>query len=232
MNDLPTSRSDAKREKSKLYFNGIQCKRGHVSPRRTDSGCCVECSKLSRAKHYANNSESIILKNSLKYHQSVKAKIDKSNYNKEYRQKNKDYYTNYNKNYYKDPNKAELVREIRKRSSKNVRSTVNGKLRHSVSNSISKYLKTFARGKCKEGSFINFVDWTMDELVSHLESQFKDGMSWDNYGFRGWHIDHIKPHSMFPYSSMDDPLFKECWSLTNLQPLWWLDNVKKSNKHE
>ena len=72
------------------------------------------------------------------------------------------------------------------------------------------------------------VDYTLDDLVKHLESKFQSGMTWDNYG--EWHIDHIIPKTAFHYESYDDPEFKKCWVLENLQPLWALDNQSKSNK--
>lgn len=74
------------------------------------------------------------------------------------------------------------------------------------------------------------IGYTLDDLKQHLENQFKDGMSWSNYGFYGWHIDHIIPVSSFNYSSFEDEDFKKCWSLSNLQPLWAFDNLSKGNK--
>lgn len=53
-------------------------------------------------------------------------------------------------------------------------------------------------------------------------------MSWENYG--EWHIDHIKPCSSFDLS--DPKQQKECFNYTNLQPLWAIDNLKKSYKYE
>ena len=64
-------------------------------------------------------------------------------------------------------------------------------------------------------------------LKRHLEKQFKDGMTWDNYG--EWHIDHIIPLSFFEYKSTNDIEFKYCWSLYNLQPLWKEDNHHKND---
>ncbi len=43
-------------------------------------------------------------------------------------------------------------------------------------------------------------------------------MNWENYAIY-WEVDHIKPRSLFKYESIDDKEFKECWSLSNLQPL-------------
>lgn len=86
-----------------------------------------------------------------------------------------------------------------------------------------------ALGKAKAGrSWKTFVDYSLEELMTHLERQFKPGMSWENKG--DWHIDHIIPRSSFEYSSPDDPEFKKCWSLSNLQPLWAIDNIRKNAK--
>jgi hypothetical protein len=57
-------------------------------------------------------------------------------------------------------------------------------------------------------------------------------MTWDNYGVFGWHIDHVRPKASFNFTSPDDEEFKQCWALENLQPLWWKDNITKSDKWE
>lgn len=64
------------------------------------------------------------------------------------------------------------------------------------------------------------------ELKLHIENLFVEGMSWENYGFRGWHIDHIIPLS-------SAKTYEEAIKLnhyTNLQPLWAIDNLKKGKK--
>ena len=71
--------------------------------------------------------------------------------------------------------------------------------------------------------------YTKDDLVKHLEKQFDDKMNWANYGSYWW-IDHIKPRSAFHYTTAEDPEFKECWSLSNLQPMEKIANIKKGNK--
>jgi len=57
-------------------------------------------------------------------------------------------------------------------------------------------------------------------------------MSWNNYGYYGWHIDHIIPVSWWQFNSPEDREFKQCWALCNLQPLWRKDNQIKSDKME
>lgn len=65
-----------------------------------------------------------------------------------------------------------------------------------------------------------------DVVKRHIECQFRENMSWGNYGFRGWHIDHIIPLS----SAKDlDELIALC-HYSNLQPLWAKENLEKSSK--
>ena len=80
--------------------------------------------------------------------------------------------------------------------------------------------------------FTQELGCTFDELVTHLESQFytdpKTGeiMTWDNHGVHGWHVDHIKP--LYDIDLYDDEQFKKAAHYTNLQPLWWWQNLEKN----
>lgn len=77
-------------------------------------------------------------------------------------------------------------------------------------------------------SWVKLVGYSVDDLMHHLEQQFVDGMTWDNYG--EWHIDHIIPKSLFQYRTPKDKGFQRCWCLSNLRPLWANENIRKSNK--
>lgn len=114
-----------------------------------------------------------------------------------------------------------------KRSIKKQHDTPQGRLNHTMSRSIWQALK-----RNKNGSWKDTVNYTLEELIQHLEKQFRDGMNWNNYGYRGWHIDHIIPKSAFHYNSSKDNSFKLCWSLENLQPLWAKENLSKNNRQE
>ena len=80
----------------------------------------------------------------------------------------------------------------------------------------------------KNGHYFEILKYSPQELISHLEKQFKDGMTWDNYG--KWHVDHSVPISSFNIKEIGDSEFMKCWSLSNLQPMWEEENIKKSNK--
>lgn len=86
-----------------------------------------------------------------------------------------------------------------------------------------------ALGRNKAGrSWTEFVPYTLDQLMRHLERQFLPGMTWDNRD--RWHIDHIRPLASFNYSNASDPGFRDAWALTNLRPLWKEENHKKGAK--
>lgn len=91
---------------------------------------------------------------------------------------------------------------------------------------ISTIIRQKMQGKRKAGSAVKDLGCTLMELMDHLESKFQDGMNWENYG--EWHIDHIKPLSIFDLINEED--FKIAVHYKNLQPLWAIDNLKKSNK--
>ena len=85
------------------------------------------------------------------------------------------------------------------------------------------------RGVKKTNKTFELLDYTIEELMGHLEGLFTEGMNWDNYG--EWHVDHKKPMTSFNFTSTDDAEFKECWSLNNLQPLWGPDNLSKGPRY-
>lgn len=75
---------------------------------------------------------------------------------------------------------------------------------------------------------IDLIGCSIDDLKKHLESKFRDGMNWGNYGRHGWHIDHIKPCASFDLTKKKQQ--KICFHYTNLQPLWEADNIRKGDK--
>ena len=80
----------------------------------------------------------------------------------------------------------------------------------------------------KYGHYFEILQYSPEELASHLEVQFTEGMTWENYG--EWHVDHITPITAFNFQEIGDNEFMRCWSLENLQPMWGDENIKKSNK--
>ncbi len=77
----------------------------------------------------------------------------------------------------------------------------------------------------KKGSAVKMLGCSIDELKEHLEKQFVKGMTWENSGSKGWHIDHIIPLSSV---GTEEEMIKLC-HYSNLQPLWAADNYAKND---
>lgn len=101
------------------------------------------------------------------------------------------------------------------------------KLNRNMRRSVIRFLQ---KGVKASRSWRSLTGFTSDELMAHLEKQFRDGMTWDNYGSY-WHLDHIKPVASFVFSVPEDAGFKKCWALSNLQPLQAVENHKKGSKY-
>jgi hypothetical protein len=73
------------------------------------------------------------------------------------------------------------------------------------------------------------LGYSIDEIMSHLQGMFKEGMNWENQGLI-WHLDHIYPCAMLKYKTAQCKNFKRLWSLSNLRPLCKHENISKGKK--
>ena len=73
----------------------------------------------------------------------------------------------------------------------------------------------------KSEKFREYIGCTAQTLAGHLQAQFAEGMTWDNYG--EWHLDHIVPISL---ATNESDVFLLSHYL-NMQPLWEKDNREK-----
>jgi len=99
------------------------------------------------------------------------------------------------------------------------------KLGHAMSSNLRDALRAKKAGRHWE----MLVGYTLEDLIQHITEKLTNGMTWENYGSY-WHIDHITPKSWFKYQTTDDPQFKECWALSNLQPMLAIENMRKHNR--
>lgn len=160
---------------------------------------CRDCDRKDKQKWDVDNKQHC-LEYSEQYRKQNKQKIKK--YNKEYYSKNQEKLKEYSKQY-----KQGNVEIVRNQYKKNFNY-------YSMLNAINFLLK----GKIQTSKVFDKLPYTLQQLKSHLESQFTPEMTWNNYGDY-WEIDHIIPINTFNLSSSDEPKFKICWSLANLRPL-------------
>jgi hypothetical protein len=193
--------------KNKLYSDGHKTR-------------CRECQKIESSIYREKNKEKINEKSRIQYLLNPQIQKDrdlkwktnnlesyqKSNYErgKKWEEKNKDKRREYKNNY----------------STQKLKTDILFKLKRNVRIRINKFLKN------KKDNSSDIVGCSYLYLKEHLEQNFKDNMSWDNYG--EWHIDHIKPLSKFDLTKPEE--FKQACHYTNLQPLWAVDNLRKGNR--
>jgi hypothetical protein len=122
-------------------------------------------------------------------------------------------------------NKAKILALMSEKRKERKRSDPNYKLECLLRSRLSRALKS--QRSQKSFKTLDLIGCSVDFLRSHLESKFRDGMSWENHSFRGWHIDHIKPISVFDLSDKEQQ--KLCFHYTNLQPLWHEENLSKND---
>lgn len=161
---------------------------------------------IEKSKKYKNENKEKVLISYSEYRSNNKEKLKISRI--KYREENKEKISKY-RTYYSDKRRKEC--NIVKMS-ENIRRRINHILRNK---NFYKKNKTF-----------DIVGCNPEFLKEYLEKQFREGMSWENYGLFGWHIDHIIPLSL---AKTEEELYKLC-HYTNLQPLWAEENLKKNNK--
>lgn len=144
---------------------------------------------------------------------------------RKYRAKTKEKWTEYGRRY-RAANR-ERVRQWQRLGDARRRARIDFRLHDSIRVSIRESLIKKG-GRSGAHHWPRHLGYGPQELKKHLESLFLTGMSWGNYG--EWHIDHIIPRSYFRFDSLESPGLKACWALSNLRPLWAIDNVRKGSK--
>jgi predicted DNA-binding transcriptional regulator AlpA len=159
---------------------------------------------------------------------------------KRWREKNKDSVREYVKtwNEKNKEHRKQYLKEYREKNINNIRKTKRDYERNrKASDPLYKLISNFRTAIYqvlkesnveKNGHYFDILGYTPEELINHLEKQFTEGMTWENYG--EFHIDHKLPISSFNIKEIGDEEFMKCWSLDNLQPMWGEENIRKSNK--
>jgi hypothetical protein len=174
-------------------------------------------------KYYINNKK-FLNYNNKKYYLKNKEKI--LEICKKYREKFKLEYKRYNKKYRKLHK-----REINSKRKIRLANDMSFKIKCNLRCRLYKVLK----GRIKSSTVYILIGCSIEKLKQHLQSQFKLGMNWSNYGtghngkgMQQWHIDHIRPCASFDLTKESEQ--KKCFHYTNLQPLWAEINLRKKDK--
>jgi hypothetical protein len=168
------------------------------------------------------------------YYEENKEQIKKNSverqYTKKYREKNPEKVKLYNQEYgknYRANNKEKIRKKDRKYETDRRQNDPSYRLRKNISRSINFYLSKV--GLNKMNSCMDYISFSIQELITHIEKQFEPWMSWNNQGKYQveiwkdddistwtWQLDHIIPQSSFDFSKPEE--IKKCWELSNLRP--------------
>lgn len=157
--------------------------------------------KASRKRYYRKNI-SKMREDKKKYYSDHKE--DKSKYDIEYRERNKN-----------------KIKEYKKQWEKERRHDPVFKIKRNLRRRIHHVLK----GTQKGSNTFDLIGCTPEQFKLHIESLFMEGMTWDNYGPTGWHIDHIIP--CYKFNLLDEKEQRKCFHYSNQRPLWWIDNLSR-----
>jgi hypothetical protein len=177
---------------------------------------CRECDKIYLQEYHSKNKE----RNNAKkreYHHANKEKIKEKS--KTYREKHKERDRLKKQEWLSRPETKEKMRNYfnnRRLSDPAFKLQSNFRTR----------IRKFLLGKSKSLSSQEILGCSWGELKVYIESLFKEGMTWENHGLSGWHVDHIIPLSS---GKTLEEIEKLC-HYTNLQPLWWHENLSKGAK--
>lgn len=180
-------------------------------------------SYLEKSKaYYQANKESILKQQKAKL-ATPEGKLAKKARDAKYREDNRDRLNQKaNERYHanKDEYLARQLEYQRRKEASDPAYRLARRLRKRVWDAIAKGYKS--------QKTMELIGCRIEALMQHLEKQFTDGMTWDNYGY--WHVDHIRPCDSFDLTDLEQQ--KECFHFSNLQPLWAEDNIRKGAKYE
>ena len=211
---------ECRREEKKRYREGNKEKIKKSSKEYAEK--TKEQRKIYQKEHYQKSKEALKAKRE-------NLKEQKKQYARIYRNINKDKKRKSAVKYYQK-NKQKIIKRDNERTKQREKKDPKFKIDRRIGNLIYQDVKRFGLKKNRR-SWKDIVGYSAQELVEHLKANLKEGMTMENYGSY-WHIDHIKPRSLFTYTSIEDEQFKQCWALSNLQPLEALENIRKGNKYE
>lgn len=199
---------------------------------------CKDCTKIKNKAEYERQKEHR-KQRSMEYYNKNKEKIltRRSNseevkvYNREYKRRYKIELSKYNSNYIKDNRESITLQRKEYRSENKDKINSYNKIKTATDPlfKLSKIMRKRIRDFLLNGNSYNkrstaeYLGCSMEELKSHIEKQFKEGMTWENHG-KVWHIDHVIP---LAHAKTEDQLYDLAkWS--NIQPLFIEDNLIKN----
>jgi hypothetical protein len=187
------------------YFTNRKCKNGHIEKRLTSSGQCLACLRGYQKKYRAIDPE------------------PSRAYARAYRWRNLDQ-QRLSVATWRQNNPQRIVDYSREYAARKYATDIEYRLKNNLRNRV----RAILMGRNKSGSAVRDLGCTVAELRTHIEAQFDDAMSWDNWGSI-WQLDHERPLVSFDLTQREQ--FLQACHYTNLRPLS-VDDHKAKSIHE
>jgi hypothetical protein len=182
---------------------------------------CKECNRKEKRRYFATNRRKVLdgmkrHRDSHKAEYAARRKADierRRQWHRNWKQRNKEHCKAW-RTAYAERRKHDPVWKMKKM----------------LRNRLLYVLREAGTTRC-EGT-LSLLGCSFETFVTHIESLFQQGMTWDNHGRwktgepMKWHIDHIRPCASFDLTDPEQQ--KQCFHYTNLQPLWADQNLIKN----
>lgn len=217
--------SFSKNPRSKDGLN-YQCKTCDKKYKEKNKELTKEYNKIYNKDYYIDNNQRLLKRAKKRYEENKKQILEQQ---KQYYQTHKDQMNEYHKMYC-TKNKQYLLEWYKKYRTKKKQEDIQYVLRNSLWSRLCHAIKN----NQKSGSAVADLMMSIADFKIYLEKRFYPNpdtgemMTWENYGFYGWHIDHIIPLSAFDLTNREQ--FLKAVHYTNLRPMWAKQNLSENDR--
>ncbi len=213
--NLPRSREEAIRAGSSLYFTGLQCKNGHLAPKRTNNRLCIECGEERGRESYARSKIDgrYEIMRGRQMHQTKERRASDSEYREALNTKARRW---------QEQNRDHLAAYMRNKRIEDPQFLIRDRLQSRLNSVLA------TKGSKKSETLEFYIGCTCSELVAHIESSFQEDMTWNSKG--QWNVDHIRPCASFDLTDISQA--KVCFNWRNLAPLDARANKSKQARYK
>lgn len=183
---------------------------------------CKACTNEKRSNFYSKNKTKIDQRNKVyaENHKNIKKEYDKQ------RRFERKEIIKLEKQKYYQTNKKQINQKLIEKRRKDIQSKLAANLRRRLWGALN--------GEAKIGSAVKNLGCSPHELKNKFEQMFYshpstgETMTWENYGFYGWHIDHVAPLCSFDLTNVEQ--LKKACHFTNLRPRWAIQNLSENDR--